>query len=375
MWGGGSMAVTFTRVELEGIQEASARLLSVLDHEDPDAWARSVMAVVRPLIGADRLSGPMSGDHLLNRAPPADHEDTGSWREFCLRFGLPDASELAVDGRRLSVSPLIDAGHEGPEGGGTDLRDVGLEPRVFDGRHGPPESAGLAEKQVAILRLLFPSYRVAVEMARRARGRPEVLADVDRLPTALLLLDEGGGILYRNHAFRRRVTGEHEAAVVDAARDLVAGGSLLRSPVEVTGNGHRRRAGASAKLNGNGSGDSTGGASLRTWISTGDRGYELTSIPLSGARGQEPARFAVQIRAVELPLPEADTVAERSGLTPRQAEVALLLARRLSNREIATALVISPYTARRHTEVVLRRLGLRSRRGVRRRLLEGEPAR
>ncbi|NBB73424.1 MAG: hypothetical protein GVY35_07070, partial [Bacteroidetes bacterium] len=56
------------------------------------------------------------------------------------------------------------------------------------------------------------------------------------------------------------------------------------------------------------------------------------------------------------------------GLTPRQAEVAQLLARRKTNREIADALCISPHTARHHTEAVLRKLEVDSRRAVARRM-------
>ena len=49
------------------------------------------------------------------------------------------------------------------------------------------------------------------------------------------------------------------------------------------------------------------------------------------------------------------------GLTARESRVALLLARRRSNAEIARELHISPHTARRHTENVMNKLNLRSR--------------
>lgn len=56
----------------------------------------------------------------------------------------------------------------------------------------------------------------------------------------------------------------------------------------------------------------------------------------------------------------------RMTLTPRQTEIAQLLAMRRSNREIAERLGISRSTAKRHTEDVLARLGLTSRRDVER---------
>jgi DNA-binding CsgD family transcriptional regulator/PAS domain-containing protein len=49
-------------------------------------------------------------------------------------------------------------------------------------------------------------------------------------------------------------------------------------------------------------------------------------------------------------------------LTARERQVAALLARRATNPEIAAALGVSPHTARHHTEHVLRKLGLSSRR-------------
>jgi DNA-binding NarL/FixJ family response regulator len=53
------------------------------------------------------------------------------------------------------------------------------------------------------------------------------------------------------------------------------------------------------------------------------------------------------------------------GLTSRQIEVARLLAERQSNKEIAALLDVTVYTAGRHTENVLRKLGVASRRDVR----------
>jgi DNA-binding NarL/FixJ family response regulator len=51
-------------------------------------------------------------------------------------------------------------------------------------------------------------------------------------------------------------------------------------------------------------------------------------------------------------------------LSPREREVAALLARFATNREIAAQLVISESTAKRHVENILARLGVRSRAQV-----------
>ena len=56
------------------------------------------------------------------------------------------------------------------------------------------------------------------------------------------------------------------------------------------------------------------------------------------------------------------------GLTPREAQVALLMAERLTHAEIAADLRIKPNTARRHCEKVLMKLGVGRRQDVARAL-------
>ncbi len=59
---------------------------------------------------------------------------------------------------------------------------------------------------------------------------------------------------------------------------------------------------------------------------------------------------------------------EHLGLSPRQAQVAELMAEGLTYRDIAQQLEIEPNTARRHCEHVLQRLGVHTRSEVRRAL-------
>jgi non-specific serine/threonine protein kinase len=51
-------------------------------------------------------------------------------------------------------------------------------------------------------------------------------------------------------------------------------------------------------------------------------------------------------------------------LSPREQEVAVLIARGLTNRAIANTLVISERTAEGHVERIRRKLGFQSRAGV-----------
>jgi len=58
----------------------------------------------------------------------------------------------------------------------------------------------------------------------------------------------------------------------------------------------------------------------------------------------------------------------RFGLTRREAQIARLLARRATNREIAEQLDVSPHTVRHHVERIFAKLGVSSRRTVAERL-------
>lgn len=91
--------------------------------------------------------------------------------------------------------------------------------------------------------------------------------------------------------------------------------------------------------------------------------YRLTGsyLPpdLLGAEG-----VLVLVQRTRPVLPSPSLLRSRFRLTPRQAEVALLLAEGLTDAAIAERLHLSPHTARRYSERVLKRLGLHSRAAV-----------
>ena len=87
--------------------------------------------------------------------------------------------------------------------------------------------------------------------------------------------------------------------------------------------------------------------------------------------GGESQTVVVVVTPPETRAPNAAELRREFGLTKREAEVALLLAARRSNKEIANHLCIANKTAWRHTERVMAKLNTGDRRDVGRVLLSG----
>ena len=80
------------------------------------------------------------------------------------------------------------------------------------------------------------------------------------------------------------------------------------------------------------------------------------------------------VREAETLLAELGTAAPApSTLTPREREVAELVAQGLSNREVADRLVLSERTVESHVRNMLTKTGLRSRTELTRWVLQGQP--
>ena len=101
---------------------------------------------------------------------------------------------------------------------------------------------------------------------------------------------------------------------------------------------------------------------LGTYVLQGSRVYAADGMHPVVIVFAQPAQTAVAPAAPAMP--EPDDIRVRFNLTRKESRVALLLAAQKSNEQIAADLFISTHTARHHTQSVLSKLGLKSRRDV-----------
>lgn len=101
----------------------------------------------------------------------------------------------------------------------------------------------------------------------------------------------------------------------------------------------------------------------------GSKRVRLQPVTLDGMTEPEWFVLAVERRAARRLT--SDNVQQRFGLSPRQAEVALLLAQGHTTAEIAKMLDLTTHTVRHHAEQVLQRLNVRTRQQAMVRLRDG----
>ena len=290
----------------------------VSTHYPPDvlAWYRSFYPLLRR-VGYFRRSA-RSGVVTRREAYGAHYEEmlqTPYVREFLPYVRAHDAMSIGVPWRGRGAGP-----------------DEVLQ--VVLNTDDPERPFG--EVQVAVAHLLYPALQAGVSAYRHlGDAYADLGALIDASGAACAVYGLDGRLLHGTPALDAVLEAEPDwEALTDAIRALARSHAADGHPV------------AQATVE-------------------GTRGtYALTPSRTRSVAPRPAVLVAVEAPA-ERALPPAQEIADRTELTPRQAEVALLLAERRSNREIAEALCISPYTARNHTEAVLSRLGLGDRRQVR----------
>jgi DNA-binding CsgD family transcriptional regulator len=347
---------------LERVVRAQQVLLGVLDHPTAESWMRAVADELKGLFGAEQA--------LLTLALPSGYTlytdlDEGAQRSYLDHY-------YAVDNSGEMVASLADpfSTEEDRHGEAHDrflageLYNEWYLPNGLDrsvslvayGRAGAapmtyeryPDAllgnvhlsgAGVARGKGAargrtMLALLQPA------LAASARALQDVVLGAasvaDGLAVPAWLFDAGGRCVHES---------TEAARLVDSLPD----GNALR-----TAAGHLVGRALSAVRSGAPCPPSAG-------LTVGGRALTLTWAPLD--TGPVPG-LVVRVEGAPTGGPSEGALRDRFGLTRQQARVALLLASRRSTTEIAGALSVSVHTVRRHTEGVLEKLGVSSRRDI-----------
>jgi DNA-binding CsgD family transcriptional regulator len=344
--------------DLARAREAIDVTLRPSDFERVDEWRRAVIDAVKALVGADR------GGFMITTSGGADWLSDFP-RVRLLDYGVRIESvvpELDIWRRHLDLGvhtrnevwlPIRPDFYETAY-----FRDFLRPLRAFNSlgmtwkRRGLSVTQGLCQilvhqdtesptafgpRERALLDLVGPAVEAGTEQALSTGG--DVESTLDALTTPVLLMSPDGRTLHANPAARDILRGSErvEEVVMDAARSAALADSRRDASTE--------RVRRVVRVEGLVLELTLGRFSLGTERGTG------RVVTLQMVRGQ-PSR-ETRMRA-----------ARDQGLTPRQAEVAVLMSERLASKEIAAELGISPNTVRRHEEVVLRRLGVRRRTEV-----------
>jgi DNA-binding CsgD family transcriptional regulator len=354
------MSLTLNSRELAQLQAALETILTPINHSSPEAWGRAVMRDVQALLSGDQafFALPLDGSvHLFGSGESTDqaaieyekdywqtdfvisdrrkalglevhHQDQlyreGElerdvlYNEWCVPNRLLDTLGMAVD---VSNGPI-------PAG-----------VNVYHNRSSPE----FGERGRLLMEVLAPafkasvrSYRILVELSDSACRL------IDAIPAGVFVVDTSGNRLYQNRALDALYLAEPDRQRLELAVREIAGG-VVRGDAEWGVCAYQR------------CDTTTNSYELRLTRSAG-----LSSLP--GAAGMVIVESVYENEARRRT--ESVHVRERFGLTPREVEVALLLAKRLTTGEIASTLGVSTHTVRHHTESVFAKTGVSRRSSI-----------
>jgi DNA-binding CsgD family transcriptional regulator len=366
------MRLTLTSDDVARLQAAMTACLTPFDHESAVHWGQAVIAASEGLLGADQgfLALPRAGepDWVVFQ----DANGAAAARVYMADFA---ALDYAVQVRRLELG--LEAYHLNqlytPEQRASDpvLNEWCRPYRLFDtvgmsfnaqgAGHLPAlvhlyrdhETAeGFGDRGALLLQLLLPAFKAGAHGVREYWAYREALGRLaDAIEDGVVLVNAAGQEIHRNLPLQRLLAVESpdgrsrvEAAVRRVSREVLL---LVRAP---------RGAGAAPPV------PSSDVASARAR-------YRVSGVLLKTPAFAGDPLAAVSVVPLQPRALTDDELARRYALTPRECEVARLLADGASTQVISDVLGIAIATARRHTERVMGKLRIHSRAEARGRLM------
>lgn len=365
------MSYSFTARDLANVERALTRLTQW--PRSADAWAADACIAIRDLVGGDysMLSQQTRSEHRYH-SPDTPADIRAAVEQIVPKMTVETPADPSIAGllalERAGAFDTWSAGSldallDGQFTRGAMFREV-VEPAGMCDVVGITSLAGdrvsriavgfvraedRDERSIALMRLVRPAFDAGIAIGQRlAATRDGLLAAFDIAGDGVLLLARGGREIYRSRLLERLLAADPERARIEAA--------ARRIGETVAALHHTKRRDVR---------DVLAGSPLTVPVSTRRAVYTLRGGALPAEiPGLPDAVALVHVRAPQAALLDVDTVRARFGIPQRVAEVAILLAERRSNAEIAARLGISTHTARRHTERVLAALGVASRTQV-----------
>lgn len=366
------MALILGSQDIARIETVQGVLLSPLEYQDAQAWCCAVVEVTGTLFRSDRVLFNIGHDGRVVSAWGAGfegfeqvlHDIVAGAEPGAIRYDndqLDGAMQLQR-GSSLEVwsNRMIERLHGVPmdrmpfywefmepagtvEGGGMTISLPAGE-AMIGANPGPPGHNPFGEDWLELFRLILPAFKAGAHMLVSLETRRDALAAaLDEMAHAAAVWSLDGRELHRSRAYRELLEGEPESERVElGARRLMERLSALRRPRGKTG------VDAPIRL------DTLELATLTTR-------YQLRGAFLpAGAIDRDAAMLITVVRPTPA-VPTTVELRERFALTPREAEVARLLALGLSNAAVAERLFISPHTVRSHGERIFRKVGVHTR--------------
>ena len=360
----------------DALRAAFAVLLTPLDFVDAESWRGEVGKVLAQLLRADRSAFQLDIPGvpvLYSEDYPQAVLDAYAEHYYAVDLGRIRREELGLEvwnRWRLHGAKLRQFWESEIH------RDFLARNYIFDsmgltinvaGSRNPttiffhsdkPGTPEFGERGVSLLNLVLPAFKAGVrDLARYSHQRQSLAAHLDSLSEGIRICDLKGDTVHQNHAFRAAIALEREPQQLERAIFDVVQTLIGFTNSESSGVAHVA---------------ATAGHRLTRQVSTSTAAYQVGGTFLGRELLGAELRIAVTLirLAAHTTLSDA-TLQEKFSLTVREVEIARRLAHGQSTKEVAQACGISLHTARRHTEKIFQKLGVRNRSQVGPRLRAG----
>jgi DNA-binding CsgD family transcriptional regulator len=355
------MPLILTSQDQAGLIAATAAFLTPLDFADANQWRQAANRAVARLIGADCAAFMLPDP---NRSAPYIYSEQWSneittsypvkvapvdkqyqfWRRQ-IAAGAWSRSQIFNSAmyRSAYYNDYVVPARAFDAVGITIESDVGGSIAGVLYHHTTPRGRRFGKRGLALLHLMKGAFAAGVRTFQvLASLRRSIAGSIDGIDRAVMLVDSTGALVHLNPravALFNTPHGVQLRAEIEATTRALMGapGSIVLATVPTR----------TIEIGG-----------IRYLVHVSFAGDDLARLHATGIvtvwTSEQPSRRA----------PQPALLADALRLTLQEARVAALLCERRSNGEIARTLALSPHTARHHTERVLAKLGVHSRRDV-----------